>query len=393
VSVPGPVARTAIGPGPLEGTIVIPRLKPVNCVADGESLLVSLDPRTRIELADPTGMIRALLVLLREGVRTPAELCAALTKRWPEAEQSDVDESLTSLDGLGWLEDAAAPSLLDDYQRERYFSNLAFFDAFTTLDRGREEIQRRLIDSHVVVLGAGGLGSSVIQNLVGLGVGRLSLLDFDTVELQNFARQFTYTEAQRGLPKVEQVAKWVRAFDSNVEVTAVNARVDGPDDVRALLPGADLVVSAIDDPDAVDLWVNAACVGAGVPFIRGGLAYTQGLYWSVDPGRSPCRECLELHRAELGRGVDLPLLTWERVLQSERVNRGIGPVAQLLGSLVAMEALRYLTGIVEPVSAGRYQLVDFSGDCSTSTDPWPRDPECSVCATAPVRSGVQALAA
>ena len=362
--------------------MITPRLKPVNCVADGDSLLLSLDPRTRIELADPTGTVRALLVLLRDGVRTPTELRGALAERWPDVEQSDVDDALDFLDGLGWMENAAAPGLLSDYQRERYFSNLAFFDAFTTLERGREEIQRRLIEAHVVVLGAGGLGSSVIQNLVGLGVAKLTLLDFDTVELQNFARQFTYTEAQRGLPKVEQVANWVRAFDSNVEVRVVNARVTGPDDVRALLPGADLVVSAIDDPDAVDLWVNAACVGAGVPFVRGGFAYMQGLYWSVDPGRSACRECLELYRVRLGKDVDLPLITWERVLRSERVNRGIGPVAQLLGSLVAMEALRYLTRIVEPVSAGTYQLVDFSGDCSISTDPWPKDPACTVCAKA-----------
>jgi molybdopterin/thiamine biosynthesis adenylyltransferase len=242
------------------------------------------------------------------------------------------------------------------------------------------------------VLGAGGLGSSVIQNLVGLGVSTLTMLDFDTVELHNFARQFTYTEAQRGLRKVEQVAAWLHAFDSRVDVTAVSARVNGPDDVRALLPGADLVVSAIDDPDAVDLWVNEACVGAGVPFVRGGLAYVQGLYWSVDPGRSACRQCLELHRERLGEGIDRPLVAWERVLQNERVNRGIGPVAQLLGSLVAMEALRYLTGIVEPVSAGTYQLVDFSGDCSITADAWPRDPTCTVCATAPRRADAELAA-
>jgi molybdopterin/thiamine biosynthesis adenylyltransferase len=230
----------------------------------------------------------------------------------------------------------------------------------------------------------------VVQNLVGLGVSALTLLDFDVVELRNFARQFTYTEAQRGLPKVEQVAAWVHAFDSRVQVTALNTRVTGPGDVRALLSSADLVVSAIDDPDEVDLWVNEACVGAGVPFIRGGLSYVQGLYWSVDPGRSACRRCLELYRATLEEEVDRPVVAWERVLRSARVNRGIGPVAQLLGALVAMEALRYLTAIVPPVSAGCYQLVDFSGDCSISADPWPRDPDCPVCATAPVRTSVVA---
>src|SRR5262249_4212493 len=154
-----------------------------------------------------------------------------------------------------------------------------------------------------------------------------------------------YTEVQIGRPKVEQVAAWLAAFDPRIEVTAVNARVEGPGDVRSVLGDAHLLVSAIDDPDEVDLWGNEACVGAGVAVIRGGLAYMQGLYWSVDPGRSACRQCLEHYRSGLEQGVDLPLATWERVLRSERVNRGIGPVAQMLGSLVAMEALRYLTGV------------------------------------------------
>jgi molybdopterin/thiamine biosynthesis adenylyltransferase len=363
--------------------MLTPRLKSINCIAGEGSLLLSVDPRTRVEVADPTGQVRALLLLLREGTRTPAELRAALAERWPDLEQREVDDALEMLDGLGWLENAAAAGRLTAYERERYFSNLAFFDAFTTLQRDREDIQQRMIESRVVVLGAGGLGSSVIQNLVGLGVTRMTLLDCDTVELRNFARQFTYSEAQLGRSKVEQVAAWLRAFDSRADVTAVHARVEGPDDVGALLDGADLVVSAIDEPGEVDLWVNEACVAAGVPFIRGGLAYMQGLYWSVDPGRSACRQCLELHRATLAQDVDLRLVTWEQVLRSERVNRGTGPVAQMLGSLVAMEALRYLTGIVSPVAAGTYQLVDFSGDCSISADPWPRDRDCAVCATAP----------
>jgi molybdopterin-synthase adenylyltransferase len=362
--------------------MVTPRLKPINCLADQGSLLLSRDPRSRVELADPDGQTRALLTLLAEGNRTESELQTVLAERWPDVELQEIRDALAVLDRLGWLEDAAAPGRLDDHQRQRYLSNLAFFDAFTTLERGREEIQQELLDARVVVLGTGGLGSSVIQNLVGLGVSKLTILDYDTVELQNFARQFVYTEEQLGRPKVEQVAAWLRAFDASADVRAINARVLGPDDVRRLLPGADLVISAIDDPDEVDLWVNEACVGAGIPLIRGGLSYTQGLYWSVDPGRSACRQCLEAYRATLAQDIDLPLVTWERVMRTQRVNRGIGPVAQLLGSVVAMEALRYLTGITAPVAAGAYQLIDFAGACSTSVEPWPQDPSCDVCATA-----------
>src|SRR5690348_9845636 len=190
-----------------------PRLKSLNCLAGDGTLLVSLDPRQRIELADPTGQILALLELLHEGTRTPEQLRAALSDRWPDVTLTEVSDALESLDEFGWLEDADAHRTLTEYQRERYFSNLAFFDAFTSLNRPREAYQARLLGSHVLLLGAGGLGSSVLQNLAGLGVGRVTLVDFDRVELKNLARQFTYSEAHVGASKVHEVGEWVRAFN------------------------------------------------------------------------------------------------------------------------------------------------------------------------------------
>ena len=365
--------------------MTIPHLKAVDCVADDQSLLLSLDPRRRVELADPTGQIRALLLLLRDGTRSPAELCAALRKRWPDTTAADVIKAISDLDAFGWLDDAQAERQLTDYERERYFSNLAFFDAYTTLRLSREAIQRRLIESRVVVLGVGGLGSAVVQDLAGLGVSHLTLVDHDVVALRNFARQFTYAESRLGRSKVDEVARWLHAFDSRIAVEVARTRVAGPDDVRRVARAADLVVSAADDPPEIDLWVNEACVSAGVPFIRGGLAYMQGLYWSVDPGRSACRQCLEAYRSRLADGVDHPVVSWERVLRRGRVNRAIGPVAHLLGALVAMEALRYLTGVHPPLSAGCYRLVDFSADGANATDAWPADPNCAVCAVAPAR--------
>jgi molybdopterin/thiamine biosynthesis adenylyltransferase len=355
-------------------------------------LVVSLDPRRRVELADPDGHVRALLELVAEGRRDVDSLIADLRRARLDLRPGDVTLALEQLDGLGWLDDATAPSPLDGRQRERYFSNLAFFDAFTTLERGREQIQRALLDAHVLVLGAGGLGSSVIQNLVGLGVGRLTIVDFDVVEVRNFVRQFTYTPGQLGADKAAEVAGWVRAFDPTVDVRPVQRRIDGPADLVDLVRGSDrvggpdLVVSAIDRPDDIDLIVNAVCVPAGVPYIRGGLAYLQGLYWSVDPGRSACRQCLQLHRereaAEPGSVVG-----WPQILRPDNVNRGIGPVATILGGLIAMEALRYLSALSPPVSAATYQLVDFATDCHLSQDAWAPHPDCAVCAAAPSLAG------
>jgi molybdopterin/thiamine biosynthesis adenylyltransferase len=353
-------------------------LKALTCVAEGGRVAVSVDPLKRVELNDPTGSVLALLRLLAEGTRNAADLAGELSTNGTPVTVEEVHAALASLDELGWLEDAAAESLLTEYERERHFSNLGFFEGFTSLSRSRESIQSRLRASHVLVLGVGGLGSAATQNLVGLGVGRLTLLDYDTVELRNFARQFIYSVAQIGQPKVEQVADWVRAFDPTVDVTAVQREVTGPDTIAPLLAGVDFVVQAIDTPPEVDLWVNAACVGAGVPFVRGGLGHLQGVYWSVDPGHSACRQCLDSYRTRTA--PDDEVQAWQPVIERETFNRGIGPVATMLGSLMAMEALRYLTGIHAPVAAGTYQIIDFSSDCHISTDPWPRDPDCPVCA-------------
>jgi molybdopterin/thiamine biosynthesis adenylyltransferase len=369
---------------------VLPRLKSLNCLVGERELLVSLDPKLRVRLADRDGRVLALFRLLSEGGRDVPALAGELCAAGIESTADDIASAVAELDRLGWIEDSSAPVLLAEHQRERYASNLAFFDAFTSLSRPREELQDRLRHAHVLVLGAGGLGSAALMNLAGLGVGAVTVVDQDLVELRNFARQFTYTEAELGQPKADRVAAWLRAFDPTVHVVSFQRRVEAPQDVTDLLTGApetgrvDLVVSAIDEPDEVDRWVNEACVAAGVPFIRGGLAYTQGLYWSVDPGRSACRECLERHRLQLAEGIDREAVDWPRVIRQDRVNRAIGPVASVLGGLVAMEALRYLTGFVSPVSAGSYQLIDFATDCGVRTDAWAADPDCPVCATAPV---------
>jgi molybdopterin/thiamine biosynthesis adenylyltransferase len=377
---------------------VLPRLKSLNCLLGEGELLVSLDPKVRVRLADRDGRVLALLRLLGEGGRDLPALASELRTAGRDSTVDDIAAAVAALDRLGWIEDSAAPALLPEHQRERYASNLAFFDAFTSLSRPREEPQDQLRQAHVLVLGAGGLGSAAMMNLAGLGVGAMTVVDQDLVELRNFARQFTYTEAELGQPKADRVAAWLRAFDPTVQVVSFQRRVEAPQDVADLLTGTretgrvNLVVSAIDEPDEVDRWVNQACVAAGVPFIRGGLAYTQGLYWSVDPGRSACRECLERHRLQLAEGVDREAVDWPRVIRQDRVNRAIGPVASVLGGLVAMEALRYLTGFVAPVSAGRYQLIDFATDCSVRTDAWAADPDCPVCATAPARRETAALA-
>ncbi|MFI7107011.1 HesA/MoeB/ThiF family protein [Nonomuraea sp. NPDC050227] len=360
-----------------------PRLKNVAWQRVGDELHLVYDLRDRLIVTDPGGQVEKLLALLREGGRTVSELADDLA-----LPVQDVLGAIEALDAERLLEDGDRLGVLDAAEAERHFSNLAFFESFGTLTRSREDLQRRLRESHVLVLGTGGLNSNTIPHLSGLGVGRMTLVDRDTVDVRNFARQYLYRWEDVGARKVERAAEWVRAFDPAIKVQAIDTGIESAGQLAELLDETrpDVVASGIDQPKEVDLWVNAACVGHGVPFVRGGITVTKGIVWSVAPGESACRGCVPADptRPEGHADPDEPALSAEiaaaRLFYSRpQPNRGIGPVAGLLGALGAFEVLRYLTGFEPPAYAGRPLTIDFAGACAMSQAEWSRNPECATC--------------
>jgi len=354
---------------------VRPQLKGVVWERVGEELRVVYDRRSQLLISDPAEAAERLLELLRQGGRTSDELATATS-----TSTTEIAEALGLLDAYGLLEDGDRRNGLSPAQRERFASNLGFFESFASLTRSREDLQRLLVDAHVLALGTGGVSSTVIAQLSGLGVGRLTLVDRDVIEERNFARQFLFRHGDLGSPKVIRAAEWVREFDPSIEVGPIELDVAALAQLTALLdehrPG--VVVAGIDEPQTIDAWVNAACVAARIPFVRAGMWVTEGLVWSVEPGRSACLSCPtpldtneELAREEAGLRL---------FATAAGGNRGIGPVAGLLGSLVAFEVLRYLTRFEPPAYAGATLHIDFAAGCATRLDgPWTRDPACEVC--------------
>ena len=359
---------------------VRPRLKGVAWERDGDQLRLVYDIRDHFLLADPDGTVEALLELLREGGRTLAELAAALAGRGWHVPAEDLAAAVGLLDGNGLLEDGERLGRLGAAEGERYHSNLAFFESFASLARGREDFQQALRDAHVLVLGTGGLNSNTIPHLCGLGVGRLTLLDRDVVEPRNFARQYLYRWSDIGASKVAVAADWVRGFDPEVKVETVETGIDGQEAVAELLDrfAPDAVMSGVDSPADIDRWVNGACVSRRIPLVRGGMYVTLGVVWSVDPGASACLGCAQ--DAGSGEAQERERAAVTLFAGKPRTNRGIGPVAGILGSLCAFEVMRYLTRFEPPAYAGRPLLIDFAGGCAMrQSDGWRRDPACATC--------------
>jgi molybdopterin/thiamine biosynthesis adenylyltransferase len=329
-------------------------------------------------LDDPSGSVAALLGLLAEGGYRATELCAAMAGLGFTVTGPELAGVLSALDDLGVLEDVDGDAALDEPTRERHQSNLRFYDLFARLDRTSASMHLAAQRSRVLLLGVGGLGAGILQSLVGLGVGEVTIVDCDVVETKNLARQFVYGLAAVGRPKVEAARDWVAGYSGGTRVVPIQARIADAGAVRALGAGADIVVCAVDSPDDIHLMVNEACFELRVPFVAGGLNYSTLSYWSVDPGRTPCRQCLELHRADEAETLSLSVRLDPFIMPSV-VNRATGPVVQLLCGLMSMEVMRYLTRTDPPIAGARYQLIELADHLATSSVAWHRHPRCPLC--------------
>jgi molybdopterin-synthase adenylyltransferase len=358
-----------------------PRLKSVTVHSSDGQLIVWPRALQRIHIDDAGGSIAAMLQVLAAGECQTAELRQAMADRGFTVGDDEIAGVLATLDDLGVLEDADGDDALPDAVRERHQSNLRFYDLFSRLGHTSAAFHRSAERSRVLLLGAGGLGSGMLQSLAGLGVGEVVLVDTDTVETKNLARQFVYGLGAVGQPKVTAARDWVMSYSPGTRVIPVHQRVADAAAVARLGAGADVVVCAIDSPDDIHLIVNEACFELGVPFVAGGLSYSTLSYWSVDPGRTPCRRCLECHRGD--EELTLPaILRQPPLIEPSPVNRATGPVVQLISGLMTMEVMRYLTGTEPPVAAAAYQVIELADQMQTARAPWRRHPACSLCAAA-----------
>jgi adenylyltransferase/sulfurtransferase len=152
--------------------------------------------------------------------------------------------------------------------------------------------QRRLLASSVAIIGCGGLGTHIADNLVRAGVGHLKLVDRDHVELNNLQRQTLFDEqdAAAALPKAEAAARRLRRINSQVRVEPLAIEL-GRANVEAVIGDVDVVLDGSDNFDTRYL-INDACVKLGVPWIYGGAVASYGMTMTIIPRQTPCLRCV-----------------------------------------------------------------------------------------------------
>lgn len=219
--------------------------------------------------------------------------------------------------------------------------------------------QQKLKAARVLIVGAGGLGSPAGLYLAAAGVGALTLADPDTVDRSNLQRQVMYAEADIGAPKAEAAARRLAALNPEILVAGHQGTFDAGS-AEALVADADLVLDGTDNFETRFL-VNDACLRHGKPLVSGAIGRWTGQV-GVFSGR-PCYRCLVREAppdAETCQAVGV-----------------VGALAGVIGSMMAMEAIKLLAGAGEPL-AGRLTIYDgLAGEARTVKVG--ADPECPAC--------------
>jgi molybdopterin/thiamine biosynthesis adenylyltransferase/rhodanese-related sulfurtransferase len=256
---------------------------------------------------------------------------------------------------------STATSTLEPAQRTRYSRHLLIPEI-------GEQGQRRLLDSRMLLIGAGGLGSPAALYLAAAGVGTLGIVDDDAVDATNLQRQIVHSTERLGEPKVESAKRTIEALNPDVNVCTFQERLTSENVDRILDEGWDMIVDGADNFPTRYL-VNDASVWHGIPVVHGSIFRFEGQVTVFAPRAGPCYRCL------------FPQPPPPELAPSCAEGGVLGVLPGIVGSLQANEALKLALGIGDTL-VGRLVLFDALAPSFTEVT-LRKDPDCPVCGDSP----------
>ncbi len=253
------------------------------------------------------------------------------------------------------------PRGLQEAQRTRYSRHLLIPEV-------GEEGQLRLLDSRILLIGAGGLGSPASLYLAAAGVGTLGIVDDDAVDATNLQRQIVHSTERLGDSKAESAKRTIEALNPDVTVKTFQERLTSDNVDRILGEGWDVIVDGADNFPTRYL-LNDASVWHGIPVVHGSIYRFEGQVTVFKPGDGPCYRCL------------FPQPPPPELAPSCAEGGVLGVLPGVVGSIQATEALKLALGIGDPL-VGRLLLYDALAASFTEVS-LRRDPACPVCGENP----------
>ena len=244
---------------------------------------------------------------------------------------------------------------MDEKQRDRYSRQIR-------LPQIGEKGQQKILDSTVLIIGMGGLGSPAAMYLAAAGIGKLVISDYDIVEASNLQRQIIHANNWIGENKVDSAKAGIEALNPDCEVEAINFQLD-EEELKSVIQRADIVLDCSDNfPTRFE--VNRYCVETETPLVSGAAIRLEGQIMNFQPKvNGPCYQCLYTQVYENAETCEM-----EGIL---------GPVVGVIGTMQALQTLLILTGQGEPL-IGKLLLLD-AASMEWQGVKLPRNPACPVC--------------
>lgn len=332
-----------------------PRLSPsVSVVPLGVGVVEFFKTNTRqqVRLRTPDDTILHIVNGL-DGTKDASEIATE-----HGATSQSVARLLSYLERNGILDNVEPSSDFDAY--EVFRRPVSFLQDFSASHEHLVRMWDALRSARVVVVGLGAVGSWVACCLVQTGVRRLVLMDPDVVELSNLHRQLGYRTSDVGRPKVDALSDALMRYRPDLDIERCPVELS-EESLERIEGGVDLVINCADKPtvDQTSKWVGGYCMPRGIPHIVGG-GYNLHLSLigqTVIPGRTACVRCFE---RQLERDNEIDPTRVKKLQVPNRKVGSLGPLCALNASMVAMEAVKVLTGCTDPANANRRGEFDIT---------------------------------
>jgi molybdopterin-synthase adenylyltransferase len=306
-------------------------------------ILILFTPEEQLILPK-LSLLQKELLILADGNSTVEEIVLLLNKKGIGCSIKEVLKQLNYFNEYYLLEDlndSRYSAYFTDAYNEKFDRQLAFFGVWSHI--GRHDalaFQKKLHDTHMVLIGAGGFGSEIFYCLIAMGVGNITVVDFDKVELSNLNRQSMYWEADIGKSKLEVLAEKTKEVNTS-RFHFLEKKICCANDIVEIITGKDIGIIAADTPrEKIFYWMNEACFKTKVPglFTSGAAPVCIIIGPLVVPGNTSCYAC---SMPDIPFGYEDPLV---RLINGRTKLGVISPYTRVAAGLMSLELLKHVTG-------------------------------------------------
>jgi molybdopterin/thiamine biosynthesis adenylyltransferase len=329
---------------------------------------------------DETGAVTATFKLLN-GKHTIAEISDQISKQYSSINPENVLELINDLNHERFIEDSEliGSDILNDYQRERYHRNINFFSSFVELKDNKYELQAKLGNATAGIIGLGGLGSHIVYDLAGLGIGHIKAIEFDKLDLTNLNRQILYNYSDIGKSKGQLAKQRIHDFNPEIKFDLLEQQISETKQIIEFFKDVDFIILVADRPKyLMARWANEAAVNLNVPMFCAGLEAQRAMYYTVVPHKTGCVNCWQESVKEQDNISTLVLKEKER-LNLLGDNTAIVPLVSVVTGMINAEIIRYITKIGELQAAGNLIAIDFLTMRTSVIEQWQLADDCPIC--------------